>query len=428
MVKTDLLDNRRYISKTVFYSVLSEMFFSFLICFCFFFFIFFVNQILLLAREVLEKHVPFFQVVLLIIYSLPSVIALSAPFACLVGTLMTVGRLTSDNEILVMLTSGLSYKNVFFPAILMGIIISLLSFFTNDVLLPAGTVQFNKLWRSIAVSTPALELQANSIKRFNNTIIVTGGVSKNVIYNLLIIDRTIDGERRIIVAKSAELVDSGKDGISLNLQDAFIHSSKEMKRDDYDYADTETLQYWVSNEDIIQAVVSITPREMSSRDVMAAINQKRTEIAVRTDERKKRLFNQAMIIENVLRAGPESEDWNKRESFSSILNREYSAVKSIQNDRTLTNYLVEINRKFSVPFGAFCFVFLAVSIGLMAKKSGQTVGFIFGILFAVAYWSMLFIGQTMALRAVTPPFWSMWTPNFVFLILGVVLAVLRIRK
>ncbi|WP_461248744.1 LptF/LptG family permease, partial [Treponema sp. R6D11] len=158
----------------MFQYILKEMLFSFVICFCFFFFIFFVNQILLMAKEILTKRVPFNQVALLILFSLPTVIAMSAPFACLVGTLMTVGRLTSDNEILVMLSSGLSYKNVFFPAITVGIIISLLSFFTNDVLLPAGTVQFNKLWRKILVSTPALEMEANSVKKFQNTVIVTG--------------------------------------------------------------------------------------------------------------------------------------------------------------------------------------------------------------------------------------------------------------
>jgi len=422
------LENKRLISKTIFNYIVSEMFFAFIICFGFFFFIFFVNQILLLAKEVLEKRVPFNQVALLILFSLPTVIAMSAPFACLVGTLMTVGRLTSDNEVLVMLSSGLSYKSVFLPSITIGIVISLLSFFTNDVLLPAGTVQFNKLWRRILVSTPALELQANSVKRFKDTVIVTGGVSGNVINNLLIIDRTPDGERRIITATRAELKDAGKEGLSLNLENAFIHSSKERIREDYDYADTELLQYWISNEDIMQSTVSISPREMSSRDVYSAIKRRRAEITSRENDRKVRLVNQALILENILRTGPESEDWNRRSSTSSNIQREILAVKSIQNDRTLTLYLIEIYRKFSVPFGAFCFVFLAVSLGLMAKKSGQTVGFIFGNIIAVLYWCMLFIGQTMGLRIATPPFWSMWVPNFFFLTIGIILAMIRVRK
>jgi len=428
MLKKNTLESRRSISPTIFKYVISEMFFSFIICFFFFFIVFFVNQILLMAREVLTKHVPFNQVALLILYSLPTVIAMSAPFASLVGTLMTVGRLTSDNEILVMLSSGLSYKNIFYPAITVGIVISLLSFFTNDVLLPAGTVQFNKLWKKILVSTPALEMEANSVKRFQDTVIVTGGVTNNVIENLLILDKTEDGERRIILSSAAELKDGGREGLSLNLDGAFIHSSKEIARDDYDYANTDLLQYWVSNEEIIQAAVSVSPREMSSRDVGNAIKEKRKDVAQRANDRKIRALSNAYSLENNLRTGPQGDGWNRRNSSLTNFQRDAIAIESILKDRSLLIHVIEIYRKFSVPIGAFCFVFIAVSLGLMAKKSGQTVGFIFGVIIAVLYWSMLFIGQTMGLRIGTPPFISMWYPNIFFLITGVILAIIKVRR
>ncbi|MCL2229618.1 MAG: LptF/LptG family permease [Treponema sp.] len=428
MVKANALENRRIISTTLFRYLLHEMLFTFLICFAFFFFIFFCNQILLLAKEVLEKRVPFHQVALLILFSLPTIIAMSAPFASLVGTLMTVGRLTSDNEVLVMLSSGLSYKIIFFPAIMMGIIISLLSFFTNDVLLPAGTVEYNKLLRRISVATPAIVLQANSVKRFRNTVIVTGGVTGNVIHNLLILDKTQDGERRIIMANKAELKDGGREGLSLNLEGAFVQSSGEIAREDYDYAKSEFLQYWVSNEDIMVNQMSVTPREMSSRDVQTVIAQRISELNERENDRRIRLNNQAASMENILRAGPGSEDWNRRNNNASALQRELTAIENIKKDRTLRINMIEINRKFAVPFGAFFFVFLAVSIGLMAKKSGQTVGFIFGLLIAVLYWCMLFIGQAMGLRIGTPPFWSMWLPNILCFGVGIILAVIKVRK
>jgi lipopolysaccharide export system permease protein len=425
---TPVEESKRVISPTIFRYILSEALFSFLICFLFFFFVFFVNQILLMAKDVLERHVPFNQVMLLILFSLPTVIAMAAPFASLVGTLMTVGRLTSDNEILVMLSSGLSYRNVFLPAITVGIIISILSFLTNDVLLPAGTVQFNKLWRKILVTIPALELEANSVKKFQNTVIVTGDVTEGVIGNLLIIDKTGDGERRIIMASTAELKDGGKEGLSLDLEDAFIHSSKEIVREDYDYAHSSLLQYWVSNEDIIQAVVSISPREMSSRDVRTAIIKRRAELDKRLNDRKDKIALQSFALENVLRAGPGTESWSRRAASFSNFVREAQAYSEISDDRSLTIHIIEYYKKFSVPFGAFFFVFLAVSLGLMAKKSGQTVGFIFGILISVVYWSMLFIGQTMGLRIGTPPFWSMWLPNILSMSIGVLLAIVRVRK
>jgi lipopolysaccharide export system permease protein len=250
----------------------------------------------------------------------------------------------------------------------------------------------------------------------------------NVIENVLILDKTEDGERRIILAGSAELKDGGKDGISLDLEKAFIHSSKETERDDYDYARTSLLQYRVSNEDMIQTPVSVSPGEMSSRDVYAAVKVKRAELDIRINERKGRLVTQAHALENILRAGPDSDSWNSRSSGIMGFQREAQSLAAMQRDRSLFTYIIELYRKFSVPFGAFCFVFLAVSLGLMAKKSGQTVGFIFGIIIAVLYWSMLFIGQTMGLRLGTPPFWSMWYPNILSLTAGIILALVKVRR
>ncbi|MCL2834659.1 MAG: LptF/LptG family permease [Treponema sp.] len=421
-------ESRRGVSGIIFRYLAGEAFFSFLVSFLFFFFIFFVNQLLLMAQDILTQKVPLNQVALLVLYALPSIIALSAPFAALVGILMTVGRLTSDNEILVMLSSGLSYRNIFIPAMLVGVVISMLSFFTNDVLLPAGTVQYRRLYRQILASTPALELEPNSVKRFKDTVIVTGPVSGRAFDNLLIMDRTSEGERRIIMAHDAEFVDSGSEGISLDLHDAFIQSSGEIVREDYDYASAGYLQYWIPQDDLIQAVSAISPAEMSSVDVKKEIDTRNAELLQRLDDRRIRAMPYAMSIENILRNGPQGADWNKRDNTFNTFSREYQAVQSIKKDMSLRNYQLEYYKKFSIPFGAFFFVFLAVPLGLLAKKSGQTVGFIFGLLIAVIYWALLLGGQTMGARLGYSPFWSMWMPNILTGAIGLIMCGVRLRK
>jgi lipopolysaccharide export system permease protein len=422
------VDNSRSISWTLFRYIVTEALFSFLVSFLFFFIIFFVNQLLLLAQEILTKRVPVREVALLVFFALPSVVALSAPFASMVGLLMTVGRMTSDNEILVMLSSGLSYRIIFLPAMAVGVLISLFSFLANDVLLPMGTIQFNRLYRRILVSTPALELEANSVKRFKDTIIVTGEVSGNSIENVLILDRTGGGERRIILAKNAELRDRGREGLSLDLDTAFIQSSKETARLDYDYAATSFLRYWVPQEDLIQAVSSITPREMSSADVLKEIQKKRISLNTLLEERLNRISSHAMKYEQSLRQGPDHESWNRRASQTAELQREILTYRSMRRDRSLFYYLLEYYKKFSIPLGAFSFVFLSVALGLLAKKSGQTVGFIIGLIIAVLYWALLLGGQTMGIRMGFSPFWSMWTPNILAMVVGLILCAIRIRK
>jgi lipopolysaccharide export system permease protein len=421
------MENTRALSWTLFRYILSETLFSFFIMFLFFFIIFFVNQLLVMAQEILTKRVPLRQVALLVLYALPAIIALAAPFASLVGTLVTVGRLSSDSEILVILSSGLSYRNIFLPAIVVGVFISLLSFFSTDILLPAGTIQFNRLYRRILTSTPALELESNSVKRFKDTVLVTGNVEGRAIDDVIILDKTSDGERRVIMARNARLRDGGQSGLSLDLDNAFIQSSKEIARRDYDYASSSFLRYWVPQDDLIQMVSSITPREMSSTDVLREIKKKEITVRERLDERYDKIMEYGILWESTLRRGPGHDLWNRREKMAVNFALEVQAAEAIRKDRSLRIHRLEYNKKFSLPFGALAFTFLAVSLGLLLKKNGQNVGFIIGLLIAVVYWALLIGGQAMGTRLGYSPFWTMWLSNILAVSAGLVMCIVRIR-
>ena len=98
-----------------------EFLVSFAVAFAFFFFMFFLNQLLLLAEDILQKDVPVWDVVRLIVYSLPSIIALSVPFGTLVGTLMAVGRLSADNEIVALRAGGIPLRRIFSPVLALAL-------------------------------------------------------------------------------------------------------------------------------------------------------------------------------------------------------------------------------------------------------------------------------------------------------------------
>lgn len=381
-----------------------------------------------MAQDVLAKKVPVQQVVLLVLYSIPSIIAMSTPFATLLGTLITIGRLTSENELLIMLTSGLSYKNVFLPTLLVGVLVTLVAFFTNDILLPMGTIEFTKLWRKIVTSTPALEIEANAVKKFKDTVIITGNVNNKKIDDMMILDKTADGERRVILAKGAEFVDTGKEGIRLDMDNAFVQSSKEIERSDYDYADSGVLRYRIKFEDLNTNTNTISAREMSSRDVWRSILEKEAMMRQSLSERNNRTLNAALDLENALRKGPGSREWRNRDNLLSSFNREFQVSRAIKNDRNLLIFRLEFYKKFSIPFGSLSFIFLAVPLGFLAKKSGQAVGFIVGILISVAYWTLLLGGQNMGIRLGASPFWCMWLANILAITIGLVMCIDRVRR
>ncbi|MDR0551367.1 MAG: LptF/LptG family permease [Spirochaetaceae bacterium] len=420
------LKNR--LSSTIFWYLFRETLFAFAVSFLFFFFIFFVNQLLLMAKDILEKKVPFNQVAQLVVYALPSIVAISSPFASLLGTLMTIGRLSSDNEVLVMLASGLSYKNIFAPAILVGIFISIFSFIANDILLPLGTIHYSRLYRKILVSTPALEIEANSVKHFNETVIVTGDVDGRRISDLVIFDKTSDGERRVITARDTDFLDAGKEGLRLDMKDAFVVSSKEVERKDYDFASSKFLRYRIKFEDLAQQVTPPGPREMSSIDVYREIKKKEIAVSKTVRSRTAAAFDAAMNLENIARHGQGTRQWTGRENVYNNFMRERRLLNDIREDRNLSIWRLEFYKKFSIPLGALSFIFLAVPLGLLAKKSGQAVGLVVGLIISLIYWAFLLIGQNVGARLGYSPFWSMWFPNIISAGIGILLTFYRVRR
>ncbi len=360
--------------------IAKELFLYFLVCFAFFFVVFFVNQILLLAETILKKRVPVLSVIKLIGYCLPAIIAQSAPFATLVGFLMCLGRLVSDNEVIILRASGQRYSVILKPVIIMGMLISVFSFVMNDYFLPLGTLNYNRMFKQIIVSNPAVELESQSVKRMNDATLVIGDVSKYNVSDLVLFDAADGGKQRLIVSKNTDVKKVVSPGVlmQLNMNDAFVLMLDKKNRKNFDILTSDGMTLNVFEDSIISSSGGTSPREMTSWDLYKKIKN----------------------------------------------------MKKLNNStkKQLNSYNLEYNKKFSIPFGSIFFALLAFPLALVfGRKDGQTLGLIFGIIISVLYWAATILGQMFGLRSGWNGFWMMWGPNFFIGLIGILLY-LRLRK
>jgi lipopolysaccharide export system permease protein len=409
----------------------SEFLFSFFVAFLFFFGIFFVNQLLLFAEEILAKDVGLVDVALLIIYSLPAIVSFTFPFASLVGGLMAIGRLSSDSEILAFRASGIPYRRLLYPLIVLGLAFSLFSFAMGDYFLPRGTLSFGKLYREILYSNPALELESNSVKKYQDTTLVTGEIIAGTIYDLVIMDTTDEGDKRVIMADTALLrASSSQTGvIGLTLRNVFGHAVPAKATNNYHYFEAEEMIYNILLRDISYSLGSLTPREMSSIDVYNEIRTKEAAL-------KERIKKQALSVEQE-RYGLLQSYLNRvygpsAGSAQNQLEQKYSRFKQVKNQeiqsKSLQIHKIELYKKMAIPFGCLAFVFFFFPAGTFSKKSGRSVGFGIGLLISVLYWAMLFAGQTLGLRMDFSPVAAMWLPNVIIVAIGIILYRARLSR
>ena len=426
--------NKDDFPKTIFIYIAKEFILSFIVAFLFFFFIFFINQLLLLAEDILSKHVPFLDVVKIIIYSIPTIVALTFPFSSLVGSLMAIGRLSSDNEFLAFQASGIPALKLFIPVLILGIGFTIVSFIFNDYFLPLGNIQFGKLYRKILYSNPELELEEYSVKRFHDSVIIPGKISEKTIDNIVIIDVDDKKNKRIILANKAQLKEDVDNAgvLSLELDNVMTHISDNKKTNDFSYSFSDLMKYNLLLQDIAFSVKSLTPREMSSVDVLKIIEEKKVKYNLKINNHEElKALNQFELYNNYYSLLYESNNSRFNSSTKNIENS-FNELKNIENkiirDRSLQVHEIEFNKKFAIPFGCLVFVIFAFPVGLYSKRSGRTVGFGIGLFVSLVYWGILFAGHTFGYRVYFSPFLSMWMPNFIILSLGILFFILRFRR
>lgn len=357
-----------------------ELFYYFMICFAFLFVVFFANQILLIGEDMLSKRAPFKDVVKIMVYSLPAIIAQSAPFATLVGFLMCLGRMASDNEILIFRASGFSFRSILIPVIVLGLAISFVSFFVNDYLMPLGTIKYNQLYRKIMKSNPTVVLEPNSVKQIGDNTVVIGNVEGNEVSDIIFFNTNDNKEDTIIIAGDSILTGAKNEGVLLQLDmtDTLLATLKNHSKRNYDVMKSDRIVLNIFDS-TITGKYGKNPREMTFIDLKKEIG------LMEADEK----------------------------------------VEPIR----LNSWKMEYYKKFAIPFGALFFAFLAYSIAfLFGKHNGLTMGLFVGIIICVLYWAMQISGQLLVTRVHLDAFLCIWVPNILIGIVGFILSLFLIKK
>jgi len=90
--------------------------------------------------------------------------------------------------------------------------------------------------------------------------------------------------------------------------------------------------------------------------------------------------------------------------------------------------MVEVHKKYSIPFACIVFVLVGAPLGIMARKGNLAVagGISFG--FFLLYWAALIGGEELADNQLITPFAAMWAANLLVGAGGVYLVIHSIHE
>jgi len=171
-------------------------------------FVMILGNLVKIAELVINKGVDIMNVVKLFMYMMPALLTYTVPIATLIAVLLSLGRLSSDNEIITMRASGINPVHIIAPLLIIGLIISLVLLIFNDRIVPYAHYAQRKTLVEVGTKNPAAALEPGIfINSFDRYILFIYAIDGNKLRNIRIYEpQGEDKPTRVIIARQGEFI------------------------------------------------------------------------------------------------------------------------------------------------------------------------------------------------------------------------------
>ncbi|MCF0238214.1 MAG: LptF/LptG family permease, partial [Sphaerochaetaceae bacterium] len=375
---------------------------------------------LVLAQKILLKNVQVTDVLLLVVLSIPQFLMYTMPFSSLASASMTIGNLSSQNEILAIRSCGIAVKKVFIPIIVLSLCLSFGTLCIANRLIPYTTEEYKSLYGKMLQSVPALELESYSSTVFGQRVITCGLVDGNTIEDIVILDNSDSSQQKVVKAKKGviEIVDLESLLYRIILEEPEVMITNSNSNSQWTMASGEEMILYLGLNSSNQEIISITPSRMSIDQLKAAM----------ADYEEENKSMKAMYLRNVADYGSDLGDilydieYNNstpdvNNYFS--LNERFKLIKGISSFSFYYQYYrSELHKKIALSLACTFLVFIAFPISFFRVRNGRLLGFGISMFIACVYWFFIYYMHVQAISSPLNPALFLWLPNAVAFVVG----------
>lgn len=334
-------------------------------------FVLLIGNTFRLTDLIIKKGVSILLVGKLFLFLIPYILSFTLPIASLAAVLLAFGRLSSDNEIIAIRTSGLNFSKLIAPLLIVGTILSLFLVVLNDKVVPYVHFASRKAVVDIGMKNPTAALEAGTfIDAFQNYVLFIYRIDGNKLYNVRIYQPKKDdkGSTRTIVARSGEFVPLPEENkIKLKLING------------------------TSDEPNLKNPNSFYKLNFKTYFMTLSLNPQKTGKVTK-----------------------KPKDMTLRE-----LKEETKRFRSLNIDPA--PLITEFHRKISMAFSCLVFILLGCPLAIKVHRREKATNLSLAILVVGVYYLLLIGFQALSIQNVLPPEIAMWTPNAILGLVGLLL-------
>jgi len=309
-----------------------------------------------------ENHVPVQEAVLLLLYRVPIIMAMTFPMAMLLGTLLGVGRLSSDNEAAAMFAGGASVHRLLVPVWVLGLLISAVAFGFNERLVPQALAAQDAL---------LLRIGQRAAEKPQQTIVMRH--PKEGALEQLIVAQRYQDETQTLFRPDVYFYRSGKVYMIVSAERAVWRQQRS----------------WRFEDGFIQTVGE-KGHTISSGFTEAVQNLGKSPEQVKEDQR---------------RAAPQQMRLAELRTYIGYLQRR--ATAGIE----LATAQVELNNRYAVPLSSFLFALIGAPLALRPQRTTTAIAFGTSVVIIFVYYLIWYNASWLGNNGRLSPVLASWLSN-----------------
>ncbi|HKY32039.1 MAG TPA: LptF/LptG family permease, partial [Candidatus Polarisedimenticolia bacterium] len=346
-----------------------------------------MNLLLEAAEMYIRRDLPLWLVARYMALSLPRILVLAIPMAVPAGVLIGIGRLAADSEVTALRACGYSDRRLLVPVLSLGALASLTAAALFNLAAPAANYAQHQLNAQIFLSADInREIQPRVFyERIPNMLIYADEADPGdgTLHRVLIYQRSPAGQEELSVAGTATMSQAQglTGGIEFQLDQVVSHA--------WQGSEPELYQISRSRRQVIDR-----PPDDLMRDMIRSL------AAPPPRNLREQTLPELLATLRGLREAPATPS----------------------TGRQISETLVEVHKKLSLPATSFVFALFSLPLALSQRRSsGRARGFVISIIVIVLSYAMLTAGEQLADRGRLSPGIAMWAGNVIFLTLGAAL-------
>lgn len=332
-----------------------------------------------IADLLIKKNIPGIEVLKVIGFSLPFMIALTVPMSVLVASISLYGRLAQDFELIGYSSCGISLWRLSRSPFIFSIFLFIGMFFFDAYVVPESNHRLKNLLFDIYQKKPTIQLKEGIFNEIDNYRVYISKKNEKTseIKDVKINEKTKEGYR-IIIADKGRIYSEKDSFLVFELEEGFIQETGK---------DKEILR----KVDFGKYTIKIPMEKEKAREIRTS----------RSDRE--------MSINMILRDIRKLEKRAKREKYNKYIKLQIQRL------------WVEFHKKFAIPFASIVFIFLGIPLAKRFGKGGYGTAFGISLFIFTFYYICLVGGEELADAGKINAWISIWFPNIISLIAGIFL-------